>query len=214
MIYWSTANLALKFLYPNWRWAVPTREKKIYLSFDDGPHATITPFVLDALRQFDAKATFFCIGKNVSANPGVYARILSEGHSVGNHTMNHRNGWKTSNKDYFSDIGVATQFIDSHLFRPPYGKLRRLQGRLLQNAGMEIVMWTVLSGDFDHQKSPSDCWEILEKNVAAGSIVLFHDSEKAWPRLKEILPRTLEHFSASGYSFEQLNMNTWGDDSR
>ncbi|ULQ51077.1 polysaccharide deacetylase family protein [Flavihumibacter fluvii] len=209
MIYWSTANLALRLLYPAWRWQVPSAEKKIYLSFDDGPHETITDFVLDQLAMYKAKASFFCIGKNVRDNPEVYAKILKAGHAIGNHTMNHKNGWKTSNEAYFDDIAEAGKFIDSRLFRPPYGKLSRFQGKALIDAGWEIVMWTVLSADFDYQKNPSECWEIVRKNVGPGSIILFHDSEKAWPRMKEVLPRTLDYFSARGYTFEQLHMNSW-----
>jgi peptidoglycan/xylan/chitin deacetylase (PgdA/CDA1 family) len=210
MIYWSTANLALRVLYPGWRWKVPTAEKKIYLSFDDGPHPSITPFVLDQLAEYNAKASFFCIGKNVRENPGVYEKILRGGHSVGNHTMHHKNGWKTKDADYFSDISDAGKYIDSHLFRPPYGKLSRFQGKALRSAGWEIVMWTVLSADFDTQKNPSECWGIVQNNVGPGSIVLFHDSEKAWTRLKEVLPKTLDYFSNQGYTFEQLSMNSWG----
>ncbi|MBZ5858464.1 polysaccharide deacetylase family protein [Flavihumibacter profundi] len=209
MIYWSTANAVLRFLYPSWRWNVPAREKKIYLSFDDGPHPTITPFVLEQLALYKARATFFCIGKNVREYPAVYEKILNSGHAIGNHTMHHRNGWKTSDDEYFNDIAQAGEYIDSKLFRPPYGKLSRFQGKALSNAGWEIVMWTVLSGDFDRQKSPSDCWEIVCKNVQPGSIVLFHDSEKAWDRLREVLPKTLAHFSAAGFTFEQLSMNSW-----
>ena len=209
MLYWTTANLALRILYPGWRWRIPTSEKKIYLSFDDGPHNSITPFVLEQLAIYNAKASFFCIGKNVRDNPNTFEKILASGHTIGNHTMHHKNGWKARDEEYFRDISEAGKFIDSHLFRPPYGKLSRFQGNALKKAGWEIVMWTVLSGDFDTRKKPSDCWEILRKNIKPGSIVLFHDSEKAWPRLKEILPKTLSHFSKEGYTFEQLSMNSW-----
>ncbi len=209
MIYWTTANLALRLLYPGWRWNVPTSEKKLYLSFDDGPHETITLFVLEQLAMYNAKASFFCIGKNVRDNIGVYEKILQQGHSIGNHTMHHKNGWKSGDDEYFKDIQEASNYIDSRLFRPPYGKLSRFQGNALKGAGWEIVMWSVLSGDFDTRKNPSECWEIVEKNTRPGSIILFHDSEKAWPRLKELLPRTLAYFSGQGYTFEQLNMNSW-----
>jgi peptidoglycan-N-acetylglucosamine deacetylase len=214
MIYWSTANRLLKFCYPTWRWDVPDAANKIYLSFDDGPHPIATPFVLAQLAAYRAKASFFCIGKNVLDYPDLYAQIVNEGHSVGNHTMHHKNAWHTSSAIYLNDIKAAESCIGSKLFRPPYGKLRRVQGRALINAGWEIVMWTVLSGDFDTQKNPSDCWDIVRKHTSAGAIVLFHDSEKAWPRMKEILPKTLDYFSSAGYTFEQLNMNTWSDNNQ
>jgi peptidoglycan-N-acetylglucosamine deacetylase len=211
MIYWVTANRLLKFCYPAWRWEVPGASNKIYLSFDDGPHPIATPFVLDQLALYKAKASFFCIGKNVLDQPDLYTRIIAEGHSVGNHTMHHKNAWHTDSATYLHDISAAENCISSRLFRPPYGKLRKSQGRALINAGWEIVMWTVLSGDFDTQKTPSDCWENVRKHTRPGAIVLFHDSEKAWPRMKEVLPKTLDYFSSEGYTFEQLNMNTWGD---
>lgn len=209
MIYWSTANLLLRKLYPHWRWAVPTAEKKIYLSFDDGPHPEITPLVLQHLAAYKAKASFFCIGDNVQKYPQVYAQILSADHTVGNHTMHHVNGWKTSASGYLNEIEEASQLIDSKLFRPPYGKMSRFQGKALREAGWEVVMWSVLSADFDRSKSPSACWEIVQQATRPGSIIVFHDSEKAWPRLSVILPQTLEFFSRQGYTFEQLNMNSW-----
>lgn len=207
MLYWSTANRFLRMLYPAWQWQIQTSEKKIYLSFDDGPHPEITPWVLDQLKNYNAKASFFCIGKNVKTWPAVYERILREGHIVGNHTMNHRNGWKSSDEEYFADIGEAAKYIDSKLFRPPYGRLTRFQGKLLKEAGYEMIMWTVLSGDFDAKKSAAQCWDMVRENVDKGSIVVYHDSEKAWDRLNVVLPQTLEWFSARGYIFEAINMN-------
>ena len=183
-----------------------TKEKKIYLSFDDGPHPEITPWVLDQLKIWNAKATFFCIGKNVAAYPDIYQRILMEGHRTGNHTMNHLNGWKTNTADYFNNILEAEKYIDSKLFRPPYGKLTRFQGKALREAGYKIIMWSLLSADFDTRLNPSDCWELVEKNYRPGSILVFHDSEKAWPRLKVVLPKLLEQASRVGYTFETLAM--------
>jgi peptidoglycan/xylan/chitin deacetylase (PgdA/CDA1 family) len=208
MFYWAKGNKLLQTLYPNWIWSVRSKEKKIYLSFDDGPHPEITPWVLDQLKAWHAKATFFCIGKNVAAYPEIYQRILMEGHRTGNHTMNHLNGWKTNTADYFNNILEAGKYIDSKLFRPPYGKLTRFQGKALRDAGYEIIMWTLLSADFDIRLSPSDCWELVQKNYRAGTILVFHDSEKAWPRLQVVLPKLLEEATAEGYTFEELNMGS------
>lgn len=182
------------------------QREKIYLSFDDGPHPEITPWVLDQLKIWNAKATFFCIGKNVAAYPDIYQRILMEGHRTGNHTMNHLNGWKTNTADYFNNILEAEKYIDSKLFRPPYGKLTRFQGKALREAGYKIIMWSLLSADFDTRLNPSDCWELVEKNYRPGSILVFHDSEKAWPRLKVVLPKLLKQASRVGYTFETLAM--------
>ncbi len=208
MYYWSTANKLLQLLYPRWHWQVSATGKMIYLSFDDGPHPEITPWVLGQLKAYDAKATFFCIGNNVRKYPAVYARILEEGHTVGNHTMQHVNGWKVSDREYFQDIKEAKGYIDSKLFRPPYGRLTRFQGKQLREAGFEIVMWSVLSGDFDASRTVQQQWKLIEENVKPGAVIVYHDSEKAWDRLNKILPLTLEHFSKQGYIFESINMNT------
>jgi peptidoglycan/xylan/chitin deacetylase (PgdA/CDA1 family) len=210
MLYWTSANTLLRAFYPSRHWKIQTNEKKIYLTFDDGPHPTITPFVLDRLQQYNAKATFFCIGKNAREYPDVYARILSSGHVTGNHTMNHRNGWKTDSREYFDDIKEAAKYIDSKLFRPPYGRMTQFQSKALQDTGWEIIMWTILTGDFDKSRTPESCWKSVEKSVQPGSIVLFHDSEKAWDRLAYVLPRTLERFSSAGYTFETISMDILG----
>ncbi len=208
MIYWAKGNKILRTLYPNWIWSVKSKEKKIYLSFDDGPHPEITPWVLDELKRYNAKASFFCIGKNVAQYPEIYQRILAEGHRTGNHTMHHLNGWKTNTAAYFNDILEAGKYIDSKLFRPPYGKLTRFQGKALREAGYEIIMWSLLSADFDTQLSPSDCWELVQKNYQPGSIIVFHDSEKAKSGMQYCLPKFLEEASGAGYTFETLNMGT------
>ena len=219
----------LRAIYPQLIWRMPNQEKIIYLSFDDGPHATATPFVLDTLAQYNAKASFFCIGKNVLEHPKIYERILQEGHSVGNHTQHHANGWKVSKDAYFSEIDEAGKLIHSNLFRPPYGRIKRSQikqliqssNSLLSNAqsfdahssnvhpskiqqAYKIIMWSVLSGDFDTQLSAVACTNNVLNNTGPGSIVVFHDSTKAWDRMSVALPKVLEHFSAKGYRFEAL----------
>ena len=189
-------------LYPSLEWRIPTKEKIIYLSFDDGPHETATPFVLDVLAKYNARATFFCIGKNVRQFPEIYQRILNEGHAAGNHTEHHANGWKVSNEQYFSEINQTATMVKSNLFRPPYGRIRRSQIKALGN--YRIIMWTVLSGDFDLHLSAATCSSHVIKKAGAGSIVVFHDSTKAWERMSYALPKVLEYFSALGYRFEQI----------
>ena len=194
----------LQKLYPRRLWRLPAVKKTLYLSFDDGPHPTITPFVLDTLQQYGAKATFFCIGRNVQAHPEIYQRILREGHAVGNHSFDHLNGWKTTDEDYLDNILKAGKLIDSNLYRPPYGRMTRSQEKkLVELPGFFItVMWTVLSGDFDKDLSPLQCWNNLHKHAKPGSIIVFHDSEKANEKMRYALPLVLEHFSREGYTFD------------
>ncbi len=197
----------LRALYPQLVWRLPAKEKVLYLSFDDGPHETATSFVLDLLQQYGAKASFFCIGKNVMAHPAIYERIISEGHAVGNHTQHHLNGWKTNDQAYLQDIDLAAGHIHSSLFRPPYGRIRRSQYRQLKVAhpDMRVIMWSVLSGDFDIRLSPEACLSNVLGYAQAGSIIVFHDSAKAWDRLQYALPRVLAHFTKEGYRFETIS---------
>lgn len=199
----------LKRLYPDRIWDIDTKEKTIYLSFDDGPHPKATIFVLNELKKYNAKATFFCIGKNVIAYPGIYQQILNEGHHTGNHTQNHLNGWQTANDIYLSDVEEASQYINSDLFRPPYGRIRSLQAknikRAMNNEQAKIVMWDVLSGDFDESTTPERCLRNVIEKTNAGSVVVFHDSEKAWEKLSYALPRILEHFGQLGFSFSSIS---------
>ena len=178
----------------------------MYLTFDDGPHPTITDFVLDQLDRYQAKAHFFCIGANVDRFPEVYQRILESGNGIGNHTQHHVNGWKSSDEKYLMDVIEADNRISSNWFRPPYGRMRSRQARLLKQKfpNMRIVMWEVLSLDFDATKSGEWCAEQVIKNAKPGSIVVFHDSEKAWVRLQICLPLVLSKFQELGYRFESL----------
>lgn len=184
---------------------MPSTQKELYLTFDDGPHETATPFVLDRLKEFNAKATFFCLGKNVQSYPAIYERILDEGHRVGNHTFNHLNGWKTKNNLYVKDIDAASKYIDSKLFRPPYGRISPFVSRLLRTQlQYKIIMWHVLSGDFDKTLSPQKCAEHVLLNAQPGSIIVFHDSTKAQEKMFFALPKTLEYFSNAGYKFNSI----------
>lgn len=187
-------------------WQMPADEsKKIYLSFDDGPHPAITPTVLQILKTFNAKASFFCIGDNVVKYPQVYEQLLAEGHTVGNHTFNHLNGWKTKNEIYIDNINKAKKYIKSSLFRPPYGRITKQQQQLIKKElGLAIVMWDVLSGDFDAKISAEVCANNVIKHTEPGSIIVFHDSEKAWPRLEKALPTVMTFLSEAGYQFSKL----------
>ena len=198
----------VKKIYSSYTWDIKTKEKVIYLSFDDGPHEQATSFVLDELKKYNAKASFFCIGKNVVALPAVYKRILEEGHTIGNHTYNHLNGWKTAEADYLKDVAEAAKYIDSSLFRPPYGRIKAFQAKNIPSAmkdhSAKVIMWDVLSGDFDESITKDECLQNVILNVKNGSIVVFHDSEKAFTNLEFCLPRTLEFFAAKGFRFEGL----------
>ena len=200
---------------PNWVsklfagsiWEMPVTEKTIYLTFDDGPHPLITPFVLQELGKYNALATFFCIGKNVEGNKAVYERILDEGHAVGNHTFDHLDGWKTKNAMYISNVLKAREGIDSDLFRPPYGRITSRQHKTLTQSPnpFKIIMWSVLSGDFDLTLSPEQCCNNIMKHTKSGSVIVFHDSEKAYDRMKFALPVILKHFTEQGYLFKKLD---------
>lgn len=212
MFYLVKTPWLLRKLYPHCTWQMPSRDKVMYLTFDDGPHPTITPYVLEMLKQYNAKATFFCIGKNVVEHPAIYRQILDEGHRTGNHTHNHLNGWKVKNDQYINNIIQAAQYIDSNLFRPPYGKITQFQVKVLTEIAaykgsdrkFNIVMWDVLSGDFDTTLSAETCSLNVTRKAGEGSIVVFHDSEKAFPRMKEALPRVLKYFSGKGFRFEAM----------
>lgn len=206
MIYFVKTPGWLKKLYSNCTWHMPADEKIIYLTFDDGPHLMATPFILDTLRSYDAKGTFFCIGKNVVELPDLYERIIGEGHATGNHTFNHLNGWKTSDELYLQNVAAAQKYINTNLFRPPYGRARRSQLKRLAGPEYQLrpIMWTILSGDFDPKLSAEKCLQNVTMNAGNGSIVLFHDSQKAFEKVVYALPRVLEYFKTRGYRFEKI----------
>jgi len=196
--------LVVKKMFPNFIWDIPTTNKEIYLTFDDGPTPEITNWTLDILKQYEAKATFFCIGNNVEKYPSVFKNIIDAGHSIGNHTQNHVKGWKTSLEDYLKDISHAQKIISSKLFRPPYGQITLKQGNALIALGYKVVMWNVLSIDWDMFVSRKTCLKNVISKAESGSIVVFHDSVKASKNMQYALPKVLEYFSEKGYSFKAL----------
>jgi peptidoglycan-N-acetylglucosamine deacetylase len=206
MFYFVKTPVLLKKLYPECLWDVKTGENILYLTFDDGPAPQVTPFVLNELRKYNAKATFFCIGKNVKEYFEIYRQIISDGHKPGNHTFNHFNGWKTPDEKYLKDIEEAANIIDSELFRPPYGRITKFQIKALKGEKFKIktIMWSVLSADFDSKISSENCYLNVVDNARPGSIVVFHDSLKAFPHLKFALPRVLNFFSEKGFQFQTL----------
>lgn len=209
----------IQSLFPRRVWSFSEREKVLYLTFDDGPIPDITPWVLHQLEQYDAKATFFCIGKNVEENPIIFRQILARGHAVGNHTQNHLNASKYSDKEYIENVLKAQETMLNHqssivnlpagkagrqLFRPPYGRLSSKKAKKLLNLGFQIIMWDVLSADYDVTISKEKCLENVLKNAKNGSIIIFHDSIKAENNMRYALPRVLAHFSEKGYSFKAI----------
>lgn len=180
-------------MFGNLIWRI-AQSDEVFLTFDDGPIPEATPWVLDQLNKYNAKATFFCVGENVDRYPEIYYRILEEGHSVGNHTYNHLNQWNTKNNEYLKNVDKASKSILSDLFRPPYGKITPTIISKLRKE-YDIIMWDVLSGDFDPSISKEDCLENVTQNAKKGSIIVFHDSIKAIDKLKFVLPKVLDHFS-------------------
>ena len=185
-------------------WSRSTKHKRIYLSFDDGPHPIITNFVLDTLKENGIKATFFCIGDNVLKYPETFERIVKEQHSIGNHTHNHLNGWKSDNIQYYKNILQAAKHIPSRLFRPPYGKIKPTQANYLLKRGWRIIMWNSLSADFDSSIDGVTCFNNVKSTMKNGSIVVFHDSEKAFDRLKIALPLLIEYCREQHYEIRAL----------
>ena len=204
----------VKSIFKNWIWDVSSVENTIYLTFDDGPTPKITDWTLEVLEEYQAQATFFCIGKNMVENPDIYQKIVAKGHAVGNHTQNHVNGWKTKTTAYLDELTICENHIDKQspvnmvhvkLFRPPYGKLSLIQARKIRMKGYKIIMWDVLSADFDKAITREKCLQNVLKNSGNGSIIVFHDSLKASGKLQFVLPKVLGFFKDKGYKFKKLS---------
>ena len=206
-MYFIKTPFWLRLIYRSCIWRKSTEDRVLYLSFDDGPHPEVTPFVLEQLAIYNAQASFFCIGKNVQLYPDIYAALTEANHTVGNHTQNHMNGWENNTANYIDDIQQATKSIRSNLFRPPYGRIRFAQIKALRSdpsLPQDIIMWDVLSGDFDTTISGDQCAQNVIQHAGPGSIIVFHDSAKAMDRLRIALPKVLSHFSKQGYQFKAL----------
>jgi len=217
--YWIKTNRFIKKVFSNYVWDIPNTENKIYLTFDDGPTPEITEWVLQELQKYNAKATFFCIGNNIKKYPDIFAKVIGEGHTIGNHTFNHLNGWKISTKEYLENVNLCRkqmpenrrqiakqnlQTVNCKLFRPPYGKIKPTQAKKLRQLGYKIIMWDVLSADFDTSISKEKCLENATKEVESGSIIVFHDSVKAFPNLVYTLPKALKLLRERGFVFEAI----------
>lgn len=199
----KTPKIAKK-AFPRLTWNADENEKAIYLTFDDGPTPEITIWILNQLERYHAKATFFCLGKNVVMYPKLLDYIICEGHAIGNHTYNHLNAWKTDKEKYLSDIKSCEKVFHSKLFRPPYGKLKPgIRTQILENH--EIIMWDVMSYDFDNDISEENCYQNVVKNAKEGSIIVFHDSVKASRNMKATLPKVLKYYSEKGFEFKALH---------
>ena len=222
-MYLIKSPLLLKWYYPSLLWNKSRTEKVIYLTFDDGPIPNVTDFVLKTLKAFHAKATFFCIGDNIVKHPEVYAKVINDGHAIGNHTFNHLKGWKTDDETYIQNTLKCQQLTQTNLFRPPYGRIKKSQIKSLEsliwssefmaqnnsqfpslNSKLNIVMWDVLSGDFDINLSPQKCYQNVINHTENGSIIVFHDSLKAFDRLEYTLPLVLKYFTEKGFTFSTL----------
>ncbi|RNL55513.1 polysaccharide deacetylase family protein [Pedobacter jejuensis] len=225
-MYLVKSPLLLKWYYPSLLWNKPRTEKVIYLTFDDGPIPNVTEFVLKTLKAFNAEATFFCIGDNISKYPEVFQQVKNDGHAIGNHTYNHLKGWVTDDKTYIENTLKCQQLTQTNLFRPPYGRIKKSQIKKLaasyqlpvtglqeqtgdkqhttHKTSSQIVMWDVLSGDFDQKLSPEKCYQNVINNTRNGSIIVFHDSLKAFDRLVYALPKVLKYFSDKGFTFSTL----------
>ena len=196
----------LRLIYPSLVWKKLNDLNKIYITFDDGPIPIVTDFVINTLKMYEAPATFFCIGDNIRKHPEVFQRLKEAGHRIGNHTFNHLKGWDTDDDVYLDNIRDCAALVRSDLLRPPYGRIRKSQIGRLKEAfpNMQIIMWDVLSGDFDQQLSPEKCLENVIKHTRPGAIIVFHDSLKAFDRLEYVLPRALKIWKDKGYVFEKL----------
>jgi len=214
--YWIKTNALIKRIFSNYVWDVSNTENKIYLTFDDGPTPEITEWVLEELKKHNAKATFFCIGNNIEKHPDIFEKVINDGHSIGNHTFNHLNGWKTSTEEYIENsiqcsvisnqsLNCKLKIENRQLFRPPYGKIKKSQSKKLRQLGYKIIMWDVLSADYDTAITPEKCLQNVLKNVKSGSIIVFHDSVKAFPNLEYTLPRALKYWAAKGFVFGKLD---------
>lgn len=210
----------IKGIFPNYTWDMPNDQNVIYLTFDDGPTPEITNWTLELLKSYKAKATFFCIGNNIESHPEIFQDTLKDGHAIGNHTFSHLKGWTTNTEVYVNEVLKTQEIIgfqqstndnqqsaiNKKLFRPPYGKIKSSQGKQLLNLGYKIIMWDVLAFDWKDSITKEQSAKNVISKTESGSIVVFHDSLKAAPRMQYALAKTLEHFSNEGFVFKSIPM--------
>jgi len=216
MSLWIKTNRFIKTVFPKYIWEIPNKEKKVFLTFDDGPIPEVTEWVLNQLNLCNAKATFFCIGDNIQKHPDIFDKVIQNGHSIGNHTFNHLKGWETNDEIYCENVALcektikerrtqnAEKNLKSKLFRPPYGKIKPSQAKALRKSDYKIIMWDIITMDFDQTVSPEKCLENVLKNIESGSIIVFHDSLKAWKNLEYVLPKTLAFLNEKGFVCEKI----------
>lgn len=197
-------SFLLRKLYPNALWRVKTDEKRVVLTFDDGPIPEVTPWILDLLKTYQIKATFFMVGENIVKHPEVYQRVVDEGHRIGNHTFNHLKAWSNPKDYYFSNIEKSTELVHSNLFRPPYGQLFPWYTKALHKSFNKVVLWDVLSRDYDSTLTPQAVFEIVRRNVRPGSIIVFHDSVKSFKNIQYALPASIDYLLEHNYTFDIL----------
>lgn len=215
MSLWVKTHRFVKIIFPKYIWKIPNSEKKVFLTFDDGPIPEVTEWVLAELKKHNAKATFFCIGDNIQKHPEIFQKVIEQGHSIGNHTFNHLKGWETSLEDYIENTKKCSEIMGnsqlktkhSQLFRPPYGKIKPSQAKTLRKLDYKIIMWDIISMDFDPNISPEKCLDNVLKNIESGSIIVFHDSLKAWKNLEYVLPKTLAFLNEKGFVCEKIDYN-------
>ncbi|MFM9989674.1 polysaccharide deacetylase family protein [Flavobacterium sp.] len=206
--YWIKTPQIIKRLFSNQVWDIPNKENKIYLTFDDGPTPEITEWVLGILKENNIKATFFCIGNNIQKHPEIFNKVINDGHGIGNHTFDHKNGWKTTTADYIENVELCEKQllnIKAKIFRPPYGKIKLLQSKKLRKLGYKIIMWDILTADFDAKISKEKCLENATQKVTSGSIIVFHDSIKAFRNLEYALPKTIQILKERGFVFDVIS---------
>lgn len=192
-------------LFSRYHWHGDREHQKVYLTFDDGPTPEVTEFVLSQLAKYQFQATFFCIGDQVTKNPDIYDLVQEKGHRVGNHTFHHLNAWTTPKEEYLNNVAHCSELVDSRLFRPPYGRITTTIARGLKEKGYKIVLWDVLSGDFDPNRTADSCLKALKKNTRNGSVIVFHDSKKSFQQLQKILPPYLEFLKENAWSSTALS---------
>jgi len=211
--YWVKTRWFIKKIFPRFVWDMPNNERTIYLTFDDGPTPEVTDWVLDILREHDIRATFFCIGNNIEKHPDIFMKVVNAGHAIGNHTFNHILGWNTDNKTYQENADACDKsilsrypaFESAKLFRPPYGRMKAAQAKAMIKKGYRIIMWDVLAADFDREISTEQCLDNVIRHAEEGSIIIFHDSVKAYENLRYALPKAIAYLKEKNFRFGKIS---------